>query len=138
MQRHGVSACTPGGLHESGTPSKPLQRRIRCSSAVPIATAELGHSRASNGAFTPFPACQAPWQSTKQESQAGSRHPDSEESGELIFNLYNRGSGWGEEIIPHITVKKRAVVKKQCRSWQVRRPVLSLSHDCKATATFRF
>jgi hypothetical protein len=81
----------------------------------------LSHSRTSEGIFTPFPASQAPWSSTKQESEAGSRSTTGEESGELIFNLYNRGSGWGEEIIPHITVKKRAVTKKQRRSWQVRK-----------------
>jgi hypothetical protein len=31
---------------------------------------------------------------------------------EMIFNLFNRGSGWGEEIIPHVTVEKRKITKK--------------------------
>lgn len=122
MQRHGVSASAAQALTPSALHSKALHSRVRpysTSSAVPAADSVC--SDYCEGAYTPFPACQAPWQSTKQERQDNNRSMDAEDSGELIFNLYNRGSGWGEEIIPHITVTKRTVAKKQQRSWQVRR-----------------
>lgn len=71
--------------------------------------------------LTPVPASQAPWQSSKREQSSRSKDDTPEQAPtELIFNLYNRGSGWGEEIIPHLTVQKRAVVKKPRREWQVR------------------
>lgn len=76
----------------------------------------------SEGVLTVVPASQSPWQSSKREQLSPRKHdvPDHAPT-ELIFNLYNRGSGWGEEIIPHLTVEKRAVVKKPRQEWQVRR-----------------
>eukprot|EP00890_Picochlorum_soloecismus_P006646 jgi/Picsp_1/806/NSC_04295-R1_protein len=47
-----------------------------------------------------------PRKSDKQESQ------DKEEPTELIFKLERRGYGWGEEIIPYLTVEKRPVKRK--------------------------
>ena len=40
---------------------------------------------------------------------------DNGEPTELIFKLERRGYGWGEEIIPHLTVEKRPVTKMSSR-----------------------
>jgi len=48
-----------------------------------------------------------PRKSEKQEPQQ-----DKEEPTELIFKLERRGYGWGEEIIPYLTVEKRPVKRK--------------------------
>lgn len=45
---------------------------------------------------------------------------------ELIFNLYNRGSGWGEEIVPHVTMQQRKIRKLQVKGsdpWEVSTPL---------------
>lgn len=92
-------------------------------------------SEKSERHLTPVPASQTPWQSSKREQSSRSKDDTPEHAPtELIFNLYNRGSGWGEEIIPHLTVQQRAVVKKPRREWQVRLhaiiPCSIASHAC--------
>lgn len=57
------------------------------------------HSEASTS--SPQPSAQAP-----QEP------PPPEQPTELIFRLQRRGEGWGEEIIPYITVEQRPIAGK--------------------------
>lgn len=92
--------------------------RCRTRQAGRVTVEALG---GSGNAFTAVPASQTPWQPSKREQSSGSKSSKLEKPPtELIFNLYNRGSGWGEEFIPHLTVQQRAVVKKPRRAWQVR------------------
>ncbi len=46
---------------------------------------------------------------------AGSKNiadTDNEEATELIFTLEKRGSGWGEELFPRLTVEQRPIKKR--------------------------
>jgi hypothetical protein len=122
MPRHCAFAFS---THSTRRLSRGVRQRLRGRNGKCIVRCQLsgvyGRVRPQEIRVTPFPASQSPWQSTQQEdntcdsdSSSGGGHT------QLVFNLYNRGSGWGEEIIPHITVEKRTVVKKQRVSWQVR------------------
>eukprot|EP00892_Ulva_mutabilis_P002979 jgi/Ulvmu1/12682/UM094_0039.1 len=83
------------------------------------ARADVDASGIPDNVWTAVPASQAPWQTSKREKSARSKDQTADQAPtELIFNLYNRGSGWGEEFIPHLTVQQRAVVKKPRRAWQ--------------------
>jgi hypothetical protein len=77
-------------------------------------------TRSPDVSCTPSKADPAPWQSTGLEKRLNA--VTSENDGkptQLIFNLYNRGYGWGEEIVPHLTVERREVVRKERQEWQV-------------------
>jgi hypothetical protein len=67
-------------------------------------------------------ASPTPWAPQTEERR---NKPGTDTPTQLIFNLYNRGEGWGEEIVPHITVEQRelkARQRKQSERWEVRPP----------------
>lgn len=58
---------------------------------------------------------------------------------ELIFRLDRRGVGWGEEILPHLTVEQRVLKRNRSAQpdpWAVRTPLATAYFACKYQALF--
>jgi hypothetical protein len=84
--------------------------------------------------FAPAPASADPWApDSADDRRARGGRDGTPAPTELIFNLYNRGDGWGEEIVPHVTVERRVVKgrrRKRNQRWEVRRCTLIQPEHC--------
>lgn len=80
-----------------------------------------------DGGVRARPVTVSPWltsgQTGRRRSGESQKPPgeEEEEPTELIINLYKRGEGWGEEILPHISVEQRCIKRKRKSAdpWQV-------------------
>ena len=128
-----VRSSARRGVSVAATSRPRSSRRRRHRSASPPA---------QRPSATPSPWQPAPVDVRDAEVRGGgagasgeARQGQQGEATELIFNLFNRGSGWGEEIIPHITVEKRAITKAPGKALQVcSHPLCPRpAHDCDVT-----
>jgi hypothetical protein len=89
-----ASSSDDAGENEAAhaaAPEEPLSRD-EAAAVLAAAAADVAAVTATAPAAAPPPAAAAPAPAT-----------------ELIFRLERRGEGWGEEIIPHLTVERRPV-----------------------------
>lgn len=101
-------SCSTVDRLRTDTPSAETCREDRQGSLTSDPSQQGGHGSSSNGRAGAISGHAVADDSTSQGTAAATPT-------EMIFKLERRGTGWGEEIFPHLVVENRALYKEPIR-----------------------